>query len=367
MIVARKVWEFGKNAIWDDGKYYILEHVPTSKKAYFDHTDRALKAVQNGIRQYGSVGFKKDVNQFVFSGKNGSSVYLSQMLYSTYNRKSLPWVRNGRVRILDGNRCNLTSNNLVHTHEDANNNPNRCIYQAGDYIFLFHKKSGRTYFCRNDPDLFKLLCKHRFVWSYLKKRNKLQANVVRKRQTIDDLNPYFYQIVYAFEHYGARHNNFIGKIRKMQADLEKNDLTIDHLDDLQENAMFWNLSPMTRSQNSAKSNMLGQIRFPFFLFAVYFENQYRIYCGRVLEPIAGVLDFNLWICATPDDLIHFLKNFLSCKWEDGLSPAKNLEKHPDAVCFQNFFGDFGASGIRKELMAKPEEDFAIWKADGDQQ
>lgn len=363
MIVAKKVWGNGKNTIWDDGKYFILEHVSTGKKAYFDRTDRVLKALRQRIRRRGSVGFKKDVNQFVFNGKKARSVYLSQMLYSVYNCKPLPWVRNGRVRLLDGNCCNLTSNNLVHTHEDTDNNPNRCIYQVGNYIFLLHKKSGRTYFCRNDPELFTLLCNHRFVWSYLEKKNKLQANVVRNRRTINDLNPYFHQIVYAFEHYGARHNNFIGKIRKMQADLEKNELTIDHLDDSQENAMFWNLSLMTKSQNSAKSNMLGRVRFPFFLFAVHFENQYRIYCGRVHDPIAGVLDFSLWICVTPDDLIDFMKNFLSSEWEDGLSPAKNLEEHPDAVNFQQYFGDFGASGIREELMAKPEDDFDVWKAE----
>lgn len=257
MIVARKVWEFGKNAIWDDGKYYILEHVPTGKKAYFDREDRVLKAVQRKIKQRGSVSYNKSLNLSIFKSEKGDSIYLSQLLYSAYHRKPLSWVRNGRVRILDGNCDNLTSNNLVHTHENADDNPNRCVYQAGDYIFLLHKKSGRTYFCRNDPELFKLLCNHQFVWSFLKKSNRLQATITRNGQEIDNLNPYFHQIVYAFEHYGARRNNFIGKLRKMQTDLAKNELTIDHLDDSQENAMPWNLSLMSKSQNSAKSNMLG--------------------------------------------------------------------------------------------------------------
>lgn len=363
MIVAQKVWDFRTNTIWDDGKYYILEHIPTGEKAYFDRTDRALKAVQQKIKQRGSVIYNKGLNCFAFQSKKNDSIYLAQLLYSVYHYKSLSWVRNGHVRILDGNRNNLTSDNLVHTHEDADNNPTRCIYQAGDYIFLLHKKSGRTYFCKNDPELFKLLCDHRLVWDYLKKQNRLRATVVRNGHGINDLNPYFYQIVYAFEHYGARHNNFIGKIRKMQADLEKKELTIDHLDGIQENGMFWNLSLMTKSQNSAKNSMLSQVRFPFFLFAVYFENQYRIYCGRVHDLIAGVLDFSLWLCETPDDLIDFTKNFLFAEWEDGLSPAKNLEEHPDAVNFQHYFGDFGASGIREELMVKPVEDFSVWKVE----
>lgn len=366
MIVAKKMWEFRKNVIWDDGKFYILEHIPTGKKAYFDRTDRVLKAVQRKIKQRGSVIYNKGLNLFAFKSKKNDSIYLAQLLYSIYNRKPLSWVRNGRVRILDGNCSNLTSDNLVHTHEDADDNPNRCIYQAEDYIFLLHKKSGRTYFCRNDPELFKLLCDHRLVWDYLEKQNRLRATVVRNGHGINDLNPYFYQIVYAFEHYGARYNNFIGRIRKMQADLEKNGLTIDHLDGIQENGMFWNLSLMTKSQNSTKNDMLGRVRYPFFLLAVYFESQYRIYCGRIRDLIAGVLDYNCWICETPDDLIDFLKNFLSKEWEDGLSPAKNLEENPDAVCYQNYFGDFGASGIRDELMVMPEGNFTIWKANVEQ-
>lgn len=180
------------------------------------------------------------------------------MLYATYSGKPLSWVRNGRTRPKNGDHHNLTSGNLVYTHENAADNPNRHIYQVGDTIFLYHKRSGRTYFCRNAPDLFKLLCNHRLVWSYLEKHNKLQANIIRNRQAIDDLNPYFHQIVYAFEHYGARDNNFIGKIRKMQADLSKRGLTIDHLDNIQENGMLWNLSLMTISQNSAKNDMLGK-------------------------------------------------------------------------------------------------------------
>ena len=362
MIVAKKVSEETRNnTIWDDGKYYILEHTPTGEKVYFDRTDKALMAVRRKIKQCGSVGFKKETGQFAFNNKRNNTAYLSQVLYSAYSGKPLSWVRDGRTRIMDGNHHNLTSGNLVHTHENATNNPNRCIYQVGKYIFLCHKKSGRTYFCRNDPELFKLLCSHRLVWSFLEKRNKLQANIIRNGQAIDYLNPYFHQIVYAFEHYGARYNNFIGKIRKMQTDLAKNGLSIDHLDNIQENGMPWNLSLMTTSQNSTKNDLLGRVRYPFFLFAVYFEGKYRIYCGRVWEPITGILDSSCWICETPGDLIDFAQNFLSGEWEDGLSPAKNLEVNPDAICFQNYFGDFGASGIREELMEKSEEDFAIWK------
>ena len=363
MVVAKKVSkETPINTIWDDGKYYILEHIPTGEKAYFDRTDKALRTVRRKIKHSGSVGFKKDTGQFAFLSKKSNTAYLSQVLYATYSGKPLSWVRNGRTRPKNGDHHNLTSGNLIHTHEDTTDNPNRRIWQAGDVTFLYHKKSGRTYFCRNDPELFKLLCNHRLVWSYLEERNKLQANIIRTGKAIDDLNPYFHQIVYAFEYYGARDNNFIGKIRKMQADLSKKDLTIDHLDNTQENGMSWNLSLMTISQNSSKNDMLGRIRYPFFLFAVYFDGKYRIYCGRVRGQIAEAVDFSCWICETADDLIDFVKNFLSKEWEDGLSPAKNLEENPDAVCFQNYFGDFGASGIREELMRKPEEDFSVWKA-----
>ncbi len=121
----------------------------------------------------------------------------------------------------------------------------------------------------------------------------------------------------------------------------------------------YSLSPFT--QNFLTGH-LGSDSVSFFLFGVYFEGKYRIYCGRVRGQLADAVDFSCWICETPDDLIDFVKNFGVQEWEDGLSPTKNLEENPDAVCFQNYFGDFGASGIREELMQKPEEDFSVWKA-----
>jgi len=363
MIVAKKIWEHRKNAIWDDGKYFILEHLPTGEKAYFDRTDKVLRVVQRAIKKYGSVGFNKTSGQFCFSSMRKNPIYLSQLLCATYKGKPLSWVRKGRVCFLDKNYHNFTSGNLVPTNENATDNRDRTIYQIGDYIFLYHKSSGRTFFCKYYPGLFELLCNHRIIWRYLDNQNKLQANIMRKGQIIPDLMPYFHQVVYAFEHYGATANNFIGKIREMQDDLEKRELTIDHLDGNQENAMPWNLSLMSRSQNSAKKDMLGRVRYPFFLFSVYCDGKYRIYCGRIRDLIAGVLDYNCWICETPDDLIDFMKNFLSKEWEDGLSPAKNVEENPNAVCYQNYFGDFGASGIRDELMAMSEDNLDVWKAE----
>lgn len=70
MVVAKKVSkETPINTIWDDGKYYILEHIPTGEKAYFDRTDKALRTVRRKIKQSGSVGFKKDTGQFAFLSK----------------------------------------------------------------------------------------------------------------------------------------------------------------------------------------------------------------------------------------------------------------------------------------------------------
>lgn len=359
-IVAKKVSEeTWKNTIWDDGEYYILEHTPTGEKAYFDRTDEALRAVQRKIKRCGSVVLQP-TGPFAFKPAKGKSTDLSQLLYAVYNSRPLSWVRKGRTSFLNGDYHDLTSGNLTHSLADTSGNVNRQIYVMGDYIFLRHSKSGRTYFCKKDPELYELLCDHHISWYYAK-ANKLQANIVRGGKIVDDLKPYFHQLVFAFEHYGARCNNFIGRIRQMQRDFEKASLTIDHLDGTQENAMPWNLSTMTQAQNSAKKDLLDRVRYPFFLFAVYFEEKYRIYCGRILEPIVGALDYNLWICETPDDLIDCVRAFLSCEWEDGLSPAKNFKKNPDTVCFQNYFGDFGASGIREELMKKPVEDFAVWK------
>lgn len=360
-IIAKPIFELRKNRIFDDGKYYILEHIPTKEKAYFDRTDKALKAVKRGIEDHGTIGYNKAWNQFWFGSMKKQPIYLSQLLYKVYSGKPLPWVRKGLVRFADGNTHNFTRGNLVHTRTNTADNRNRWIYQIGEYTFLFHKKSGRTFFCKNDPELFDLLCHNRITWTPNTRTGSLQANIVRRGKKISDFMPYFHQFIYAFEYYGARRNNYISRIRKMQAEFDKKGLTIDHLDNNHENGMPWNLSTMTKPQNSAKNDMLGRVRYPFFLFAVYYDNKYRIYCGRIYGTIASAMDMGLYICETPDALIDFMTYFLNLEWEDGLTAARNLKENPDAVCFQNYFGDFGASKIRDELMTKPESEFTVWR------
>lgn len=363
-----EVFKLRQNVIWDDGRHYILEHVPSGVKGIFDRSDKALSAVKRAIENDSSfTPFTK--NNYLYVQPNKSSSYcLSQLLYGTYHNKSMAWIKKGHVRFVNRDYTDYTSDNLYHTQVDTADNTNRRIWRMGDYIFLLHKKSGQCFFCNYNPELFRLLCNHRITWGYQSDIGRLKSKVMRAKRPIKDLIFGFHSLVYAFYYYGARYRNFIGAVRRMQNDFDKKKLVVDHLDDNQTNNMIWNLSPMTKNQNSIKADRLGRIRHPFFLFAAYHNGKYKLLCGRVYETEAGLLDPTFdaafILCKDADSLNDFLKVFQDAKWEDGLSPAENMKKCPDAVCFQDYFGDFGATQIRKLLMEREEQDFAVWEGKG---
>lgn len=344
-----------------------MEYKPNGKTCYFDKSDKALRAVKRVIKNSCSIT-TNEYGAFKIHPSKKRKYYLSQYLYGVYHGKPLSWVRNGRVNFLDRNRCNLTSANLSHTHANEPENINRRIWRDGDYIFLYHKKSGKVYFTDYEEELFKLLCNRRILWGYLPDLGRLRATVMdpKTKRKMDGFTFGFHTLVYCYYHYGARYRNFIGCIRKMQKDLQKNGLAIDHLDSNQEDNLAWNLSLMTRSQNSLKNNFSSRIRFPFFIFAVYINGKYRMVYGRVRgEILAPEFDAAFTICQNASDLVDFLRKFLETPWEDGLTPAQNYKDNPQEVCFHNYFGDFHASEIRKMLLEKDSSEFEIYEVKSD--
>ncbi len=288
--------------------------------------------------------------------------YLSQLLYGVYHHKPMSWVKAGRVNFLDGNTSNLTKANLSHTHADEEDNINRRIWREGEYIFLHHKKSGQCYFCSYTPVLFDLLCSHRILWGYQPDMGRLQATVIWKKRKMKGFAFGFHTLCYASYHYGAGKNNFIGRVKQMQKDFSAAHLSVDHLDDNQANNCIWNLSPMRKEQNAGKKDILGCIRYPFFFYAVYFDGEYRVVCGRICgDVLYPGYDAAFVICADPPALIELAKRFYKTEWEDGVSPEKKLKSNPDNVCLQNYFGDFGATGIRKLLLEKNQNEFETYK------
>lgn len=312
-----------------------------------------------------------DRKTFHIQPEKKKKYYLSQLLYAVYHKKPLSWVRNGRVSFNDRNSYNLTSTNLSHTHADEVDNINRRIWHMGDYIFLYHKKSGKCYFCNYEEGLFRLLCHHRIVWGYQSDLGRLQATVIRKKRKMKKFSFGLHTLVYAYHHYNARYNNFVGVIRKMQKDFAKKGINIDHLDSNQANNTLWNLSPMTRNENSEKHNFISRVRYPFFLFGVYTGETYRLLSGRVYESKSGLIDpvFDAAFisCKIPKALISYIKRFIDTSWPDGLTPAKNLKNNPDAPCFKNYYGDFCADDIRKLLLKKNEEEFQEYREEEKQE
>lgn len=327
---------------------------------YFDRAEKPLEAVKRAIDKDGSFT-PTDRKTFHVQPEKKAKYYISQLLYGVYHNKPMSWVRNGRVNFNDRNSYNLTSANLSHTHADEPDNINRRIWRTGDYIFLYHKKSGKCFFCNYEDELFRLLCHHRIIWGYQKDLGRLQATVIRKKRKMKKFSFGLHTLVYAYHHYNARYNNFVGAIRRLQRDFAKAGIVIDHLDSNQANNLVWNLSPMLKCENSEKHNLVSRVRFPFFLFAVYTKGTYKLLSGRVVGTEQGFVDpeFDVALikCTTSKALVSYLKGFMNVRWPDGLTPANYLENNPNAPCLKNYFGDFCSDSLRKLLLERDEQDF----------
>lgn len=158
----------------------------------------------------------------------------------------------------------------------------------------------------------------------------------------------------------------------MLKELRKNDTTIDHFDNNQENVEIWNLSLMERKENNMKCAIVGGVRLPFFLFGVALNGQYRIVSGKMCLinwppsdgglPLGFPTRFDFVLCKNAEALIAYLKEFMRTPSEDGLTPKQNLKDNPDSPCLSKYFGDFGADAIRQLLLVRDEDDFEIYEA-----
>lgn len=266
----------GANAIIDDKKnnLYLLLH-SNGKCACFDHIEKILKAVMRAIDNDGNFQISNSNKAgFYIADNRGKFRYgLNQLIISTAYKKKLSDIKKGRIIHSDNNILNCCLDNLDCTKiANAISSPYTVMHD-NKYIYLSHsngQKAKLTYY----PELYKIVKNHR--WDYQKGINAFYT-VITRNHSKEIIQLTLHQLAYIFYHYqGVTHRNILTNIRSYKSNFAKYNLEVDHLNSDRMNDCEYNISAMDKSLNISKSNITVKIIAPFFHYAVYVNDTYRV-------------------------------------------------------------------------------------------
>ena len=202
----------------------------------------------------------------------------------------------------------------------------RAVVHNDEIILIIHKRTGRYVYTEYIPELYLLLvnpgivrydCRDGRTKSGKIKEGRMQIifhlHDDKKEMKYNEFKRYFYRFVYDFNITGLDFIDYV-KVTRMfgreifidtyiDEDGEKRSMEIDHLDDNKRNCCTWNLSQMTKEQNSTKGTYFSKIKWPYYCFGAVDDNGgYRIRVGNLLSGRGYY-----YYCKTVDDLIFLLE------------------------------------------------------------
>jgi hypothetical protein len=345
----------------------------TRQDIWIDHDERVCKALIKKMNNYYLVSNKKNFN--IISKKHGSKISLRRWLWQQYHpQKKLS--KYAKIELADGDMYNMLSYNLASTRDNCPNNNVRRIWRQGEYLNVSVRSKGNplcfdvTLTTEYDQELYDLLCDYRLRWTFDNKKKYAVANYFWYTGKLSLASIYFHQIVYGFHYFRLRKNNVLNQLREMRAFFQKENLVIDHLDSDTLNNCKYNLSVMTRAQNSRKSDLTSKIVKPYFFFAAYDGQVYKIFCGIERQD---KLDGKHYICKNADALIDLVKTFLKSKEFDEKTPEEVFKANPNNQCLAQYFitahsrrkdtvnETYSVKDYHRVLAEIPEENFQICK------
>jgi len=201
-------------------------------------------------------------------------------------------------------------------------NKTRAVVHNGEIILVLHKATGHYVYTEYTPELYLLLVNPAITKYTCRNGRDKNGKVKEGRLQVEfrlyddkgnlDFKRYFYRFIYDFKRTGLNFIDYVKVTRMFGREIfidtytdkngDKRVMDIDHLDDNKRNCCTWNLSQMTREQNSRKGTLFSKIKWPYCCFGVVDDNDgYRI---RFADLITGMDRF--FYCKTADDLIFLL-------------------------------------------------------------
>lgn len=190
--------------------------------------------------------------------------------------------------------------------------------EDGKIIYRLERDGICDYLTYNE-ELIKIL-KLRKLKPFRSKAKRLMLGV---RENSDEIRFYLHDLAYACYIGLVKYETFLQDIKEYRNHKEKNNLTIDHADGNIQNNTVYNLSLMTRGENSQKNDITTRFQTPFSILTVaYVRGMYRI-CLTQKCPLskippaikeAGIIPHSELIstmqfaCATAAEYISCLKH-----------------------------------------------------------
>lgn len=304
----QKILNINNNTIYDDGEYYYIVSNMSNIKYKIDRDYKLVENIQKVCKKYGALYICRSGKRLL--AKVSDYAYLSQIVYSFFNKKGVSHIRNGQIMYRDGDNTNCTIDNLYYSKGFNLDTACRKIDYDDEYIYCYHKKTRKTYIMNYSNDLIYILKKPNLTWS-VDKGGRLRAFISNARSDTR-ITAFISSIAYWFYNGYITGSKFIPAVRKLQKEHANKGITIDHLDNDIYNNCKWNLSTMTIAQNTSKPNSRKYFKDIFRLDMVYDGARYILQFKYIANKKIMVIYYT---CNTPDELIERIKHLKSHKWE----------------------------------------------------
>lgn len=155
------------------------------------------------------------------------------------------------------------------------NKQNFTVNEIGDYITLTMNRTGTVdYFTRNQT--FLDILKHYKPSLEIDKQQRIRAVFYTPDEDRHDKKYFIYDIALACYTDNVHVDTFLDDMSNFIKWKNENKYTVDHADGNHRNNTVLNLSLMTRSQNSAKSDLVARFVDPYAILTAYCDGEYRI-------------------------------------------------------------------------------------------
>ena len=308
----------GTNTIIEEQSKYLLLH-KNGNCACFDHDRYILKAIIKAIEKDGNFQISKSNKLgFYIADHRGKMEYgLNQLIICTAYHKKMNDIKKGLTKYVDGNMLNCCLDNLDCTKISNTISSTYTVAHDEKYIYLKHS-CGQTAKLTYYPELYKIVRNLR--WNYQKGTNAFYT-VITRNHCKERIDLSLHQLAYIYYRYHeVTHRNILSNIRSYKTNFSEYNLEVDHLDSERMNDCEYNISAMDKSINISKSNITTKIVYPFFHYAVYVNDTYRVAVGMYVDSTELDGEDEVIIqacqCNTAELYVELLRRF----YNEGLLP-----------------------------------------------
>lgn len=303
--------------------------------------DRAIKALQNHIEQYGS---------FDAEG-HGAEGDIATIMYRAYRPYACPQF--SRVWPLDGDWSNLTDLNL-RSDADETELPEgvtpittqRRVWHDEHRTFIKLYGRDEVFFTDYTPELFQILCNQKRLkgW-YVQEQARKSKTQYRLHCRIGGRQIISLGAIAALYFAGKIDpDNIATSLLAAKEWLQDNDFQIDHLKDNPRNNCNHNLCIVKSGINAGKSDIVTEIMLPYVFLPVQVGDIFHILCGKAQYHADSdnydISTLKMISCQGVDEFFQFVKEFRKLAKANG-DMIQRPDDHSLTNCFAQMFADDG--------------------------